>query len=289
MLIEKYSKIQQRFIKFGQFFGLAPLTQTPSSTNFSISKIQFATSLVYVFFQVGHAIYRVVETYDKIRLTTMTDIIHFVWMFHCLLTNICVATQSLIASNHFVAFINELCNIDREMHSKLSMVANYQRHNRKYLLIMSFVIGTSFMVSWILYGFLAFYYPQLTSLFSFTFIPTAFMSIRVFQIIFSIELINDHLDTINDSLRIVDTEYGDRKWDLISLRQLYGRCWSALQLYNKCFGFSNLMLLLFYAFDVLHGIYVLFLNVHGLRPDFVVLCELTTLLPFVNFLFLNSN
>lgn len=46
-----------------------------------------------------------------------------------------------------------------------------------------------------------------------------------------------------------------------------------MQLYNACFGYSNFVLLLFYSYDVLHGIYVLFLNMHGLRPDLALLCK----------------
>lgn len=272
MLPEEYTRILQRYINFCQVFGLAPLTRSSLSMSFNITKTRSVMSLLCLFFQIGHVIYQVIKDYDRIRLTTMTDIIHFVWMFQCLLTNTFVAAQSLYGSKHLVAYINQLCKIDQEIRSK-PIEANYQRQSRKHLLLMVFKIVMTFLLPWILYGFLACLYPQLTPLFAFIFIPTGFMSIRVFQTIHSIELLNDHLDIINNRLRSISVIHGERKKDLIALRQLYGRCWNALQLYNSCFGFSNFMLLLFYSSDVLHGIYILFLNMHGLRPDFVVLCK----------------
>lgn len=272
MLPEEYTQIVQRYINFCQVFGLAPLTKSSLSVSFKTSMTRFIMSMLCLLLQAGHAIYYVIKDYDNIRLTTMTDIIHFVWMFQCLLTNIFVTAQSLYGSRHLVAYVNQLCKIDQEIRSK-QIVANYQRQSRKHLLLMIFVIVMTFVLPWILYGFLAYFYPLLTSLFAFMFVPTGFMSIRVFQTIHSIELLNDHLDIINNRLMSISDIHGERKKDLIALRQLYGRCWNALQLYNDCFGFSNLMLLLFYSSDVLHGIYILFLNMNGLRPDLVVLCK----------------
>lgn len=281
MFVEEYAQLLQRYFNFCQIFGLAPLTKSRLSANFNISQMKFAMSAVYPFLQVGHAIFHVMKLYGKISLTAMSDIIHFVWMFHCLFTNILVTTQSLFVSKHLVAYVNQLCSIDTEKNSKLQIVVNYKRQSRKYFFILIFLIVMSFLLSWIFYGFLAFFYPQLTSSYAFIFVPNGFMSIRVFQIIYSIELLNDHLDSINNRLRSISTFQGERnkgpcEKDLIALRQLYGRCWNALQLYNDCFGFSNLMLLLFYSVDVLHGIYSLFLTMNGWRSDIVVLCKYLT-------------
>ncbi|XP_037037214.1 uncharacterized protein LOC119074925 [Bradysia coprophila] len=283
MFVNEHTLILKRYIDFGQFFGLAPISILPFSTNFTKSTVKFAMSLVYLLLQIGHVIFHIMKTYDHIQLTKMSNIIHYVWMFNCLLTNVFVTTHSLIVANHLVAYINQLESINQEIQSDLQTAVNCQRQHRKHSLIMIFVTATSFVSTWMFYGLVAFFYPQLTSLFSFIFIPTAFMSIRVFQIIHSIELLNDHLDIINGLLRSIDRIPEDnRKRTLIVLRHLYGRCWNAMQLFNACFGFSNLMLLLFYSYDVLHGIYVLFLNMHGLRPDLAILFGVSFLPSAVN-------
>lgn len=160
--------------------------------------------MVYLLLQIAHVIYHIMRTYEDIQLTTMSSIIHFVWMFNCLLTNIFVTTHSILTANHLMAYINQLTSIDQYINSKLQIDSNYQRQRRKHLLIMIFVLATSFMSAWILYGLVALFYPQLTSLFGFIFIPIAFMSIRVFQMVHSIELLNDHLDIINGRLRNIN-------------------------------------------------------------------------------------
>ncbi len=276
MFANEYTKIIQRFINLSQLFGLAPMTiNLPLSVTLTTSQMKFLMSTFCMLFQLGHGIFQVMKIYDQIRISTMSQIIHFVWMFHCLFTNICVAVQSLLISSHLVAYINQLIAIDEEINTKLKIVRNYQRQSHKHLLITIVVLAMSFGLSWTLYGCVTYFHPQLVSLFAFIFIPTGFMAIRVFQLIHSIELLNDHLDTINDRLTNIEDNQIEvnGKEDLIALRRLYGQCWNAMQLYNSCFGFSNVMLLLFYSYDVLHGVYTLFLNMHGLRPDLAILCK----------------
>lgn len=279
MFTEEYTQILQRYIILCQLFGLAPLTKSHLSFNFHISKTRFLISVLYRLIQVVHAIYHVWKIYDKIHMTTMSDIIHFVWMFQCLLTSILTTTQTLFIPKNLMRYLNELCDIDKDIHSKLQIIPNYKRQNRKHLCIMIFIIVTSLLMSWTLYGSLAFLYPELITLFAFNYLPAGFMSIRVFQLIHLIELLNDHLDIINHRLRsLIKANDGGNtdniiSKDLVSLRQLFGRCWNALQLYNGYSGFSNLMLLLFYSYDVMHGVYSLFLNMYGLRPDLVALCK----------------
>lgn len=274
MSVNEYTRILQRYIDFSQYFGLAPISIPPFSSNFTKSTIKFAMSMLFLCLQIGHIIFHIMKTYEVIELTTMSNIIHFVWMFNCLLTNVFVTVHSLIVANNLVAYINQLSSIDQDIDSKLQIFVNYQRQDHKHFLIMMFVAVTSFMSTWTFYGLVAFFYPQHMSLFGFTFIPIGFMSVRVFQIIHSIELLNDHLDIINNQLRNIDQiPENDKKRTLIVLRHLYGRCWNAMQLFNTCFGYSNLMILLFYSYDALHGVYVLFLNMHGLRPDLPILCK----------------
>lgn len=278
MSANEHTTLVQRYINFAQFFGLAPISVSPNSAIFSISTMKFAMSVICLLLQVGHGIFQVMKMFNEIHLTTMSSIIHNVWMFHCLLTNVFVAIQSLLVSKHLVAYLNQLCKIDHDIQSKLHFVMNHKRQCRKHFLIATFVTTFSMTLSWILYGLVALLYPKLISLFAFIFIPYGFMSVRNFQIIHSIELLNDHLDVINVRLANMAQMHGKRNLGdgengLIVLRRLYGQCWNAMERYNVCFGFSNLMLLLFYSVDVLHGVYTLFLNMHRLRRDLVILCE----------------
>lgn len=277
-MFDEYMELLQRYINFGQIFGLAPLTKSPTSTEFNVSNKKLSVSVVYLILQTSHAVFHL-NLFGDIHLASMSSIVHFVWMLQCLVSNVSVACQSLFAAKPLATYINHLHRIDQQMQLKLETVRDYETQRQKHLVIAAFVLIASFMSAWVLYGFVALSYPHLHSLFLFVFVPYAFMSVRVLQMIHSIELLNDHLDVINIRLKNVSghgkrmDNDGNVSGDLIALRQLYGQCWNALQKYNECFGFSHLMLLLFFSVDVLHGVYTLFLNMHGIRPDLAVLCK----------------
>lgn len=288
-----YSSISP-ILRLFQFFGFAPYsirTSLSSSAADNIHRswqttLQTIIMLIIIIIHFGYMIYFLIFL---ITLETASAVVISAWMLGILIINALIYIQAWLVSGRQIKLLHQFAKIDelirtQNINTTITVIPKYSHITQMRIkkifqeLCMAMIGLPLFWLIWFLMPMARIYIKHML-------VPPIFMSIRLVQILFFINLLIENLQFIEKQLIAIE-KHSNIEWKLIlistendgtiigkplqncneiqMLRKIYGQIWKATLQFNETFGGSILMLLLFYWLDIFTVVYFIFVILVGI-------------------------